>query len=293
MLSRVSVAVHVPRVERCAAASVAHLADKLRGRYVSVLTGAGLSTESGIPDYRGEGTRRRARNPIQYSTFMESSVGRQRYWARSVIGWRRVSESKPNLAHRSLACLEAQSLIASPITQNVDRLHNKAGSERVIELHGALEEVKCVRCHRITAREELQTALLQRNPRFAAHTADWAPDGDADLSEELVRDFDLVNCEVCGGVLKPHVVFFGESVPQARVQAAFARVESSDALLVLGTSLAVFSGYRFARRAAQLGIPIFIINVGETRADPLAQLKIEGRVGDVVPRLAEHMLSCI
>lgn len=285
MLARV-VLCSVPGVSPVADEAIEALADALDGRRVAVLTGAGISTESGIPDYRSEGTRRRARSPVQYADFVRSEGARRRYWARALLGWPRISEAKPNAAHHALAELESAGLFLPPITQNVDRLHQAAGSGGVIELHGALAEVECLGCRDRLSRQDVQARLQERNPRFEARPAEIAPDGDAELSEEALETFEIVSCRRCGGVLKPHVVFFGESVPRARVEAAFFRVASADTLLVLGTSLAVFSGFRFARRAAELGLPVHVVNVGETRADPISRSKLEGRLGDVVPRLA-------
>jgi NAD-dependent SIR2 family protein deacetylase len=195
------------------------------------------------------------------------------------------SRKRPNEGHAALAALEREGAVLGPITQNVDRLHQRAGSESVIELHGALEEVRCLRCERIHPRHDVQVAFVERNPDFTRLSAELAPDGDAELPPELIDGLDLVGCAACGGVLKPHVVFFGESVPRPRVEAAFARVASADALLVLGTSLAVFSGFRFVRRAHELGLPIVVVNAGATRARPLATIEVEARLGDVLPRL--------
>jgi NAD+-dependent protein deacetylase sirtuin 4 len=263
------------------------LKQAVSGRRVALLTGAGCSTESGIPDYRGEGTARRARNPIQIREFLASHAGRQRYWARSVVGWPRFSACVPNRAHAATAELERAGQLTGVITQNVDRLHQRAGSTRVVELHGALEEVECLSCGRLEHRGALQTRLLERNPGFFGERADMAPDGDAELDAERVAQFRVVGCLNCGGVLKPRVVFFGESVPKERVDAAFAIHDESDALLVVGSSLTVFSGYRFVRRAIEQNKPVFVVNVGETRADPVATLRVPGLAGDVLTLLAD------
>ena len=276
----VSGAVYVPDVPPCPMDLIEQVAAELAGKKVSVLTGAGCSTESGIPDYRGARAQDRPRRPMEFKTFMQSVEARQRYWARSVVGWRRFSNSRPCEAHSSLAQLQAAGHVLAPITQNVDRLHHKAGSRDVIELHGALAEAQCMSCGRVIDRDQLQSELLALNPSFATRTAAVAPDGDSDLDDGLVSSFVVADCDICGGFYKPHVVFFGESVPRLRVEMSLWRVESSDAILFLGTSLAVFSGFRFAKKAAAKGIPIYVINVGDTRADEIAYRKIEARVGD-------------
>lgn len=263
--------------------------DALAGRRLAVLTGAGCSTESGIPDYRGPGTLARARNPIQYREFVRSAEARKRYWARSLLGWPRVRAARPNPAHRALAALEGAGVATGLITQNVDRLHHAAGSRCVVELHGALERVRCLGCGAVTDRAAVQERLLALNPDWPARSAALAPDGDADLPAQLVAGFRVAGCPACGGDLKPDVVFFGESVPRATVDAAAALVDSAGALLVVGSSLAVFSGYRFARRAGERGIPVVIVNLGGTRADPLAAVRVDGRAGEVLPVIAARL----
>ena len=277
----------VPEVAPCSAAKLEQLAQLCTGRRVVALTGAGCSTESGIPDYRGEGTRARARNPIRFNTYVRDPAARSRYWARSVLGWPQLRAAEPNAAHRALAELEAAGVVHTLITQNVDRLHQAAGSRRVIELHGALAEVRCLACGALESRDQLQARLLAKNPGWTAQEAELAPDGDAELEPE--RPFCVAGCRVCSGVLKPHVVFFGEQVPAERVEAAYAAVEAAELLLVLGTSLAVFSGLRFVRRAAAQGTPVAIVNCGPTRGDELATLKLEARVGALLPRLSARL----
>jgi NAD-dependent deacetylase sirtuin 4 len=252
---------------------------------VVVLSGAGCSTESGIPDYRGEGTRARARNPVRFDAYVHDPVARTRYWARAMIGWPQFRAAQPNPAHRALATLEHAGVIATVITQNVDRLHQAAGSREVIELHGALAEVRCLRCNRIESRDDLQARLEQQNPGWLEHEAALAPDGDADLETSLL-DFRTVDCQACAGLLKPNVVFFGEQVPQGIVEQAYAAVAAAELLLVVGSSLAVFSGLRFVKRAHAAGIPVAIVNVGPTRGVGLAVLEIEARLGELLPRLA-------
>jgi NAD-dependent deacetylase sirtuin 4 len=263
----------------------------LRGKRLAVLTGAGISTESGIPDYRGPETRRRARQPIRFQEYAASAEGRARYWARSMLGWPRFSSAEPNAGHRALAMLEHAGHLSGLITQNVDRLHRAAGSCRVVELHGALAEVHCLRCDYSEARAELQTRLETLNPQLVNARAEQAPDGDADLAPSLLADFRVANCLACDGLLKPNVVFFGESVPQRTVADAFSIVDAADALLVVGSSLAVYSGYRFVQRAQARGLPIALINLGETRADTIAHVRVERKIGEVLPALADAWLE--
>ncbi len=266
------------------------LARLLRGRRLVVLTGAGCSTESGIPDYRGPGTRARARNPIQHMEFLSRPEVRVRYWARSLLGWPRFCQARPNAGHRALATLERAGHMQGLITQNVDRLHHAAGSTRVIELHGALAEVRCLSCGEREARAALQERLLALNPGFLDQQAELRPDGDAELPLEAVHAFRIADCLCCGGPLKPDVVFFGDNVPRPTVDAAFAMVEEADALLVAGSSLAVFSGYRFVVRAAERHMPIGLINLGESRGDSLADVRVEARLGEALPQLVEALV---
>ncbi len=268
------------------AEGVQALAELLHGRRVVALVGAGCSTASGIPDYRGPETRRRARNPIQIQAFLGDDAGRQRYWARAVVGWPRFRASRPNAAHQALAALEHAGALCGLITQNVDRLHHAAGSRRVVELHGALHEVVCLGCGHTEPRDVLQERLLALNPGWDAARVEAAPDGDAELPLELVAEFRVAGCERCDGVLKPKVVFFGENVPPDVTTRAWSLYEEGDALLVVGSSLTVFSGYRFVRRAAKDGIPVALVNLGATRGDPLASLRVDDRVEAVLPALA-------
>lgn len=271
---------------------VLRLVDGLRGGAVCLLTGAGFSTESGIPDYRGEGTAKRARNPIQFRQFLADQRGRQRYWSRSMVGWPRFRSAEPNRAHLAARRLELAGIVSGIITQNVDRLHSRAGSKTAVELHGALEEVVCLDCGRLEHRDDLQARLVALNPDFVARAVELAPDGDADLDEteqgrRALDLFRVASCRNCLGTLKPNVVFFGEGVPRATLDGALTHFERSRALLVVGSSLAVFSGYRFVRRARQERKPVFLVNVGATRADEVAQLKVSGTAGLVMSRLAE------
>jgi len=255
----------------------------VRRRKLAVLTGAGCSTESGIPDYRGPGTARRARKPVQYRQFVDDAAWRQRYWARAAVGWERIARARPNPAHEALAAWSES--LTSLITQNVDGLHQAAGSAGVIELHGSLHRVVCMSCGKREARDQLQERLSLLNPGWERHRGvEAAPDGDAEL--DSVSGFRVAACLTCGGPLKPDVVFFGESVPRPRVHRALAAVDDAEALLVVGSSLTVYSGYRFVRRAHQRQIPVAILSLGPTRGDPLATVKVEARAGDLLPRLA-------
>jgi NAD-dependent SIR2 family protein deacetylase len=239
-----------------------------------VLTGAGCSTDSGIPDYRdADGGWKRAQ-PVQFRAFMDEQATRKRYWARSLVGWRRIAHARPNDAHRALATLEQQGRVGILVTQNVDRLHQAAGSSNVVDLHGRLDLVRCMGCERRIPREELQQELLRRNPDWVDLDAREAPDGDADLDGLDFSSFEVPACAACGGLLKPDVVFYGESVPRERVATAMEGVRDADAMLIVGTSLMVYSGYRFAREAAAAGIPIASVNLGRTRADELIALKV-------------------
>jgi NAD-dependent deacetylase sirtuin 4 len=287
----------------------------LRDRRVVVLTGAGLSTGSGIPDYRGPETRRRARNPIRFADYMGSEEKRARYWARSMVGWERFSMACPNVGHAALAAMEREGTIDGVITQNVDRLHHRAGSANVVELHGALEETGCLDCGAIERRHDVQARMKQENPGFSPSAIELAPDGDAEIldrsarradrerecsestdgsgqrSEPLITGDALAGfvsprCVRCGRTLKPRVVFFGENVRPAVLADAYAMFDAADVLLVVGSSLAVFSGYRFVRRAKDRGMPVAIVNLGETRGDSLADVRIEGDCASVLPELA-------
>lgn len=266
-------------------AALGLLVDLLAGRRFVALTGAGCSTESGIPDYRGQG-RAGPRNPIQHDAYIRRAEVRQRYWARATVGWVRFAGARPNAAHHALAALEAAGALAGVITQNVDRLHHAAGSRRVVELHGALADVRCLACGQVEPRAAVHERLVAENPGWLARAAAPTPDGDADLPDEAVTAFRVVPCERCGGVLKPDVVFFGGTVGEATMAAAWSLLGVAGALLVVGSSLAVYSGFRFARRAHELGLPVALVNEGPTRADELAEVRLAARAGDVLPRLA-------
>ncbi|MBB3140538.1 NAD-dependent protein deacetylase [Halomonas organivorans] len=241
---------------------------------LAVLTGAGVSTASGIPDYRDDSGDWKRSPPMQHRVFMGSHAARQRYWARALIGFRALQEARPNAAHRALARLEAAGRVAGIITQNVDGLHRRAGSRRVIELHGRADLVRCMGCGATRMRYDLHAELASRNPQWLDSGARAGPDGDADLEADFAG-FRVPDCTRCGdGIWKPDVVFFGDSVPRVRVDEAFALVAEADGLLVVGSSLMVYSGFRFAREAARVGKPLACLNLGRTRADDLFTLKV-------------------
>ncbi|MEV4766514.1 NAD-dependent protein deacetylase [Micromonospora chokoriensis] len=266
------------------------LTSLVAGGGVVVLSGAGLSTESGIPDYRGPSGVARRHTPMTYQAFTRDPVARRRYWARSHLGWRLIAGAAPNVGHRAVAGLQRAGLVDAVITQNVDGLHGAAGSTSVIELHGRLDEVTCLDCGNLTSREELDRRLREANPDFVARVAAVNPDGDVDLPDEQVEAFRTVDCGICGsGMLKPDVVFFGETVPAQRVARCFEAVEGARSLLVLGSSLTVMSGRRFVIRAAKQGIPVAIVNQGATRGDGHASVCVDAPLGAVLPELAARV----
>ncbi|MEU7924332.1 NAD-dependent protein deacetylase [Micromonospora sp. NPDC049107] len=270
--------------------SVQELAALVAGGQVVVLSGAGLSTESGIPDYRGPSGVARRHTPMTFQAFTRDAVARRRYWARSHLGWRLIARATPNAGHRAVARLQDAGLVDAVITQNVDGLHGAAGSGRVVELHGRLDEVTCLDCGNLTSREEVDRRLREANPDFVARVAAVNPDGDVDLPDEQVAGFRPVDCGICGtGMLKPDVVFFGETVPPQRVARCFALVEQARAVVVLGSSLTVMSGRRFVIRAAKQGIPVAIVNQGPTRGDGYATVRVDAPLGEVLPVLAERV----
>ena len=247
-----------------------------------VLTGAGVSTHSGIPGYRGADACWRRKPPITHQEFARSDAARRRYWARSLVGWPAIAGAAPNAAHAALAGLERAGRVASLVTQNVDGLHQRAGSREVIDLHGRLDGVVCLACALRLRRAAVQAEMEQANPGFARRAGSRAPDGDADLAGDC-DGFAPPACPDCGGILKPDVVFFGGGVPRPRVAAAFAALSACDAMLVVGSSLMAYSGYRFCERARESGKPIVAVNRGRTRADELLQFKIDD---DCVPTLS-------
>lgn len=248
-----------------------------RHRRLFVLTGAGVSTNSGIPDYRDSDGNWKRTQPVNFGAFMGEERTRQRYWARSLIGWRRFGQALPNDAHHALAKLEANGRCEMLLTQNVDRLHQSAGSQKVIDLHGRLDLVRCMGCGLKIPRAEFQDRLGQSNTDWLALDAADAPDGDADLEHADFASFVVPACESCGGILKPDVVFFGENVPREVVATAQHHLAQADAMLIAGSSLMVYSGFRFVKLAAEKNIPIAAVNLGRTRADDLLALKVEER----------------
>ena len=262
-------------------------ADRLREwlaphRRVFVLTGAGCSTNSGIPDYRDADGQWKRTPPVTYQAFTGDPRVNARYWARSFVGWPRIDEARPNAVHHALAAWESRGGVEALLTQNVDGLHQRAGSRNVIDLHGRLDAVVCLQCRRESSRAHLQRRLADANPQWAHLDAATAPDGDADLDGHDFTRFAVPACEACGGMLKPDVVFFGENVPRERAVRAGDALKASDAMLVVGSSLMVYSGFRFARMASDAGVPLAILNRGRTRADDLANLKVEDEAGAVL-----------
>jgi NAD-dependent SIR2 family protein deacetylase len=258
-----------------------------------VLTGAGCSTDSGIPDYRDMQGQWKRRQPVMFRDFLLDPTTRKRYWARSLVGWRHFRRAAPNDAHRALAQLESSGHIGLLVTQNVDRLHQAAGSANVLDLHGRVDVVRCMACEDRTSREQVQDELLALNPDWADLDAHTAPDGDADLENVDFAKFTVPDCRRCAGTLKPDVVFFGESVPTDRVERAMQALQESAAMLVVGSSLMVYSGYRFAQVASAWGKPIAAINLGRTRADDLLTLKVTAPCATTLQALSAeaHLVS--
>ena len=257
-----------------------------RHRRLFVLTGAGCSTDSGIPDYRDANGDWKRPSPVTFQAFTGDELTRRRYWARSLVGWPTMATARPGASHRALARLEASGRVRLLLTQNVDGLHDAAGSRQTIDLHGRIDTIRCLGCEARTPRALFQAELRRRNPRWAELEARAAPDGDADLDGLDFSGFDVPDCPLCGGMLKPDVVFFGESVPRQRIADAFAALEAADAVLVAGSSLMVYSGFRFVQAAAKAAKPIAAVNLGRTRADDLFDLKVEQPVGETLTALA-------
>ena len=257
--------------------------DLLDGRSLAVLTGAGISTDSGIPDYRGPDSP--PRKPMTYQDFVSGPPAQRRYWARAHVGWTHMSEARPNAGHRALRRLESGGRVRGLITQNVDGLHEAAGQRNLISLHGRIADVICLDCGARSSRADLHARLERLNPGYAEQDVEIAPDGDAVLDD--VESFVVAACEVCGGVLKPDVVFFGENVPRKRVRAATVVVREADALLVVGSSLQVLSGLRFVRQAAKAAKPVVIVNRGTTRGDDLASVKVDAGVAESLQVLGD------
>jgi NAD-dependent SIR2 family protein deacetylase len=289
-----------------APASLRILTGALRDGGTVVLSGAGLSTESGIPDYRGPSGRARSARPMTYQAFTGSEQARQRYWARSHLGWRHMTGATPNAGHRAVAEFQRRGLVTAIITQNVDGLHQAAArgaAAAVTELHGSLHRVVCLSCWQRTSRHELDERLRAANPDWefargvivpAGHEdgpAEHAVNPDGDVALEETSGFTVVDCLACGGVLKPDVVFFGENVPRARVEACYAQVSGASSLVVLGSSLTVMSGLRYVRHAASLGIPVVIVNQGETRGDDLATARLDAPLGETLTAALAELVS--
>ncbi|WP_425604796.1 NAD-dependent protein deacetylase [Actinomycetospora termitidis] len=262
---------------------------------VCVLSGAGMSTDSGIPDYRGPSSAARRHTPMTYEAFVHDPAARHRYWARSHVGWPQIERARPNPAHEAVAALQRTGLVETVITQNVDGLHQAGGARDVVELHGALARVVCLACRAESDRAAVQAELARVNPHFDAAVAGLRetqvnPDGDVELPSELEDAFTMIDCPACGaGPLKPDVVFFGESVPRPRVEECFHLVEQARSLVVLGSSLAVMSGLRFARAATRAGIPVAIVTAGPSRADDLAGVRLSSPLGEVLPALVRAL----
>ena len=276
--------------EAVTAGSFGLLVDTVAAGNAVILSGAGLSTESGIPDYRGPTGLARRATPMTYQTFTAGVAARRRYWARSYLGWRHIAHATPNSGHFAVAEFSRRGLLAGIITQNVDGLHQAAGATGVTELHGSLHRVTCLDCGQRTSRAELDRRLAAANAGWGAQTAALInPDGDAVLDDEAAASFVLADCSRCGGVLKPDVVFFGENVPRPRVQACYALVEQASALVVLGSSLTVMSGLRYVRHAASLGRPVVIVNQGATRGDKYATATLDAPLGQALAAVVSRL----
>ena len=247
-----------------------------------ILTGAGCSTKAGLGDYRNRRGEWKRPQPITGQLFREDEHARKRYWARSAVGWPHFSTATPTSAHHAISQFQETGKAPCLITQNVDRLHQQAGHKNVIDLHGVLGEVVCLQCDNLSTRDDVQEKLIQQNPWIDSLNAAYAPDGDADLEHALIETVKIPNCELCGGMLKPNVVFFGENVPKARTDSAFEALKQAQGLLVIGSSLMVYSGFRFCRKAVEQNKPIVLVNQGVTRADDLANFKFEGECGEVM-----------
>jgi NAD-dependent SIR2 family protein deacetylase len=256
---------------------------------LTVLSGAGCSTASGIPDYRDDDGNWKHAKPVQFADFVNSAATRQRYWARSFVGWTRVAKALPNDAHHALAKLEQAGHINCLVTQNVDNLHRAAGSDKVVDLHGVLDKVRCLDCNSITSRHALQAEIRRVNPDWQATASRFAPDGDAHLEQANVEELSIPACSKCGGIIKPDVVFFGEAVPRDRISAVSDSISQSDALLVVGSSLMVWSGFQFARKTIAAGKPLAIVNRGKTRADDIATFRLSGDCSTILQHAADRL----
>jgi NAD-dependent SIR2 family protein deacetylase len=273
-----------------AVAGLDELTDLLGLGNAVVLSGAGLSTESGIPDYRGPSGAQRQHTPMTFQTFRDDPVARHRYWARSFLGWRQMANARPNSGHHAVTALQRAGRLDGIITQNVDGLHQASGATAVTELHGGLDRVVCQGCSALLARAEMDRMLRAANPSFEAEALRINPDGDAELADDDLAGFTMVDCPTCdGGPLKPDVVFFGETVPRPRVDHCFELVDAARSLVVLGSSLTVMSGFRFVLRARKIGVPVAIVNQGATRGDGYADVRVDAALGVVLPELAARL----
>jgi NAD-dependent SIR2 family protein deacetylase len=280
----------IPLAEEPPTEAFGVLLDVVAAGNVLILSGAGLSTESGIPDYRGPTGLARSATPMTYQTFTGSATARRRYWARSHLGWRHIARAAPNRGHRAVAELGRRGLLAGIITQNVDGLHQAAGASGVTELHGSLHRIACLSCGRRTSRADLHRRLEAANLGWAAgQAAPINPDGDATLDDDATEEFQVVACVSCRGVLKPDVVFFGENVPRPRVEACYALVGRASSVVVLGSSLTVMSGFRYVRHAAKLGSPVVIVNQGPTRGDAYAAATLDAPLGQALTALVARI----
>lgn len=262
-----------------------------QGSSILILTGAGISTESGIPDYRGRNAPKVPRQPMYYQDFVGSETGRQRYWARSFIGWATMKEVKPNTGHYAVAELERAGFVAGIITQNVDGLHQKAGARNVVELHGSLSRVRCLNCRTPEERKHYQERMAEANPGFHVENVQLNPDGDTELADNQVRGFIVPPCQVCGGMMKSDVVFFGENVPRDVFARAWEMFDEADSVLVLGSSLVVPSGLRFVEKAAERGMMIGIINEGQTAGDKYATFRSHEPLGIALPKYVAERIT--
>lgn len=270
--------------------SMSQLLDFVQQRSrIVVITGAGISAASGIPTYRDDDGNWQRNTPIQHQEFMRSAAYRQRYWARSAVGWPPVANAQPNSSHHALAQLEKTNKLSLLVTQNVDRLHQRAGHQRVIDLHGRLDRVVCLDCGHIESRQFIQQQLLEQNPCLENLRAPLAPDGDAEIESEFIRSIRSPYCEKCGGIPMPDVVFYGGSVPKQRVAEVQQAVENADGLLVVGSSLSVYSVFRFCRTASERQIPVAAINRGKTRADDMLSVKVQQDCGETLQWLCEQV----
>lgn len=267
------------------------LLNLMHDKSLVVLTGAGISTSSGIPDYRDSDGVRRGRQPMMFQEFLNAPEARRRYWARAMLGWPRVRIAQPNPAHEAIATLQTHGIITGVITQNVDTLHDQAGSHDVVELHGSLHWVLCLDCRQRTERDVIQLSLEAQNPYLAGVDATQAPDGDTLLEESFEARFQVPHCPHCGGErMKPDVVFFGENVAPATAARAMLRIEQADGLLVVGSSLMAYSAFRLCRATVDQGKPIIAINIGKTRADDMLDMKLEASCEQLLPRLTEQLI---